>query len=68
MRSIPDDRMKAEEEHTVPFSDAAMETLMSLRTDATKPDDYVFAQFSAPVPETGFAEASRVDGSVGQPL
>jgi integrase len=33
--TTPDERMKADEEHTVPLSAAAMSILMSLRTETT---------------------------------
>jgi integrase len=42
--TIPDNRMKAGEEHTIPLSDAAMEILTSLWTEHTEPGDCVFAQ------------------------
>jgi integrase len=42
--TIPDDRMKAGEEHTIPLSEAAVEIVTRLRTDHTEPGNYVFAQ------------------------
>jgi integrase len=42
--TIPDERMKADEEHTVPLSNTAMRIIMSLRTEETEPDHYIFAQ------------------------
>jgi integrase len=44
MWTIPDNRMKAGEEHTIPLSDAAMEILASLWSEHTESGDYVFAQ------------------------
>jgi integrase len=42
--TIPDNRMKAGEEHAIPLSDAAIEMLASLRSKNVGPADYVFAQ------------------------
>jgi integrase len=41
--TIPDKRMKAGEEHTIPLSEAAVDILTSLRTATTEPGDYIFA-------------------------
>jgi integrase len=41
--TIPDKRMKADEEHTVPLSDVALAILVKLQGEHTEPNDYVFA-------------------------
>jgi integrase len=41
--TVPKERMKAKKEHKVPLSDAALAVLRTVRPDAAKPEDIVFA-------------------------
>ena len=59
--TIPEERMKAGEEHTVPLSDAAFAILMAIKGDQdVKPGDYIFCgPQGRPISDTGMIRLAK---------